>query len=228
MKESAGLVVPIDWQTNLDIIKSISYDQAEIIKNILLLHSTSGHIDVDPTYSKGIFYKNTGIDEPTYKFDINPICEDVKYADSRHIPLKDSSVEVEMFDPPFLATTGKSLNSNDNNNIINKRFGVYPSELLLHQFYVDSMIEAYRILKPNGILIFKCQDKISSGKQYMSHCFIMNEAVKIGFYPKDLFILIAKQRLVADWQVKNQKKNARKFHSYFWVFQKSNRTVKYV
>lgn len=183
MKESVGLVVPIDWQTNLDIIKSISYDQAEIIKNTLLLHSTSGHIDVDPTYSKGIFYKNTGIDEPTYKFDINPICEDVKYADSRHIPLEDSSVEVEMFDPPFLAT--------------------------------------------NGILIFKCQDKISSGKQYMSHCFIMNEAVKIGFYPKDLFILIAKQRLVADWQAVNQK-NARKYHSYFWVFQKSNRAVQYL
>ena len=89
------------------------------------------------------------------------------------------------------------------------------------------MKEAYRILRPNGILIFKCQDKVSSNKQYMSHCFIMNEAVKIGFYPKDLFILLSKQRIVADWQVKNQK-NARKFHSYFWVFQKSNRTVKYV
>ena len=54
----------------------------------------------------------------------------------------------------------------------------------------------------------------------MSHVFIMNEAVKLGFYPKDLFILLAKNRLVADWQVKNQK-NARKFHSYFWVFEKA-------
>lgn len=27
----------------------------------------------------------------------------------------------------------------------------------------------------------------------------------IGFYPKDLFILLAKNRIVADWQVKNQK-----------------------
>lgn len=214
-------------EANLYLIKSVSYDQSEIIKNILTLHSTSGHIDIDTTYSKGIFYKNTGIDEPTYKFDINPVCEDVKYADSRHIPLENGSVDVEMFDPPFLATTGKSLEIDDNSNRINKRFGVYPSESLLHQFYIDSMKEAYRILRPNGILIFKCQDKVSSNKQYMSHCFIMNEAVKIGFYPKDLFILLSKQRIVADWQVKNQK-NARKFHSYFWVFQKSNRTVKYV
>ena len=89
------------------------------------------------------------------------------------------------------------------------------------------MKEAYRILKDDGILIFKCQDKVSSGKQYMSHAFIMDEAVKIGFYPKDLFILLAKNRLVADWQTKNQK-NARKFHSYFWVFQKCNKKIEYV
>lgn len=222
-----GLGARIILKTNTDLIKSISYDQSEIIKNILLLHSSNGHIDVDPTYSKGVFYRNTGIEEPTYKFDIAPTYDDVEYADSRHIPLKNDSVEVEMFDPPFLATTGKSLSSDSLGNIINKRFGVYPTEQLLHQFYIDSMKEAYRILKPDGILIFKCQDKVSSNKQYMSHCFIMNEAVKIGFYPKDLFILLSKQRIVANWQAKNQK-NARKYHSYFWVFQKTNRIVKYV
>ena len=60
----------------------------------------------------------------------------------------------------------------------------------------------------------------------MTHCFVYNEAVKLGYYPKDLFILLAKSRLVADWQTKNQK-NARKFHSYFWVFQKSPKTIQY-
>lgn len=132
-----------------------------------------------------------------------------------------------MFDPPFLATTGKSLEQDAENNIINKRFGVYPNEKELHQFYIDSMKDFYRILKDDGILIFKCQDKISSGKQYMSHCFIYNEAIKIGYYPKDLFVLLAKNRLVADWQARNQK-NARKFHSYFWVFQKKNKVIEYV
>lgn len=131
-----------------------------------------------------------------------------------------------MFDPPFLATKGKSLNDNNDNNKINKRFGVYPTEVELHQFYIDSLKEIYRILKNNGIFIFKCQDKVSSGKQYFSHCFIKEKAVEIGFYPKDLFILLAKNRIVADWQVKNQK-NARKYHSYFWVFEKSNKKIIY-
>ena len=186
----------------------------------------TGKIDCDPTYSIGNFYKNTGIEKPLYKFDINPQVDDVKYGDSRSLPLDDSSINCMMFDPPFLATTGKSLTENNDSNIINKRFGVYPSEQELHQFYIDTLKEAYRVLNDKGILIFKCQDKISSGKQYMSHCFIHDEAVKIGFYPKDMFVLLAKNRLIADWQLKNQK-NARKFHSYFWVFEKTNKRILY-
>ena len=191
------------------------------------MHVPSKKIDCDPTYSIGNFYKNTEIDAPKYKYDINPQVPEVELGDSRNIPLPDNSIECEMFDPPFLATTGKSLTENKDGNIINKRFGVYPTEKELHQFYIDSLKEAYRILKDKGILIFKCQDKISSSKQYMSHCFVYNEAIKIGFYPKDLFILLAKNRLVADWQLKNQK-NSRKFHSYFWVFEKSNKKINYV
>jgi len=210
-----------------NIIKSISYDQIEIIKNILKLHVERQVIDCDPTYSKGNFYKNTGIKQPTYCFDINPYDESVTWADCRSLPLPDASIGCIMLDPPFLATKGPSLATNHNGNIINKRFGVYPTEKDLHKFYADSLKEAYRVLKLDGILIFKCQDKVSSGKQYMSHVFIANQAVTIGFYPKDLFILLAKNRIIADWQTKNQK-NSRKYHSYFWVFKKSNTVIEYL
>jgi SAM-dependent methyltransferase len=209
------------------MIKSISYDQAEIIKNILELHAPNHLIDCDATYSTGNFYKNNGIEKPKYKFDIMPQLDEVQYADSRNLPLENESISCMMFDPPFLATTGTSLTIDNGSNKINKRFGVYPSESALHSFYIDSLKEAYRVLKENGILIFKCQDKVSSGKQYMSHCFIYNEAIRQGFYAKDLFILLAKNRIVANWQTKNQK-NARKFHSYFWVFQKSKKVIQYV
>ncbi len=210
----------------IELIKSISYDQGEIIRNILTLHAPEGKIDVDPTYSKGNFYKGTGVEQPIFKSDLYPISSDVIEADSRDLPIESGTVGCEMFDPPFLATTGKSLKEDTDANRINKRFGVYPNEKELHRFYIDSMKEAYRILRDDGILIFKCQDKISRHDQYMSHVFIMNEAVKIGFYPEDLFVLLAKQRIVADWQLKNQK-HARKFHCYFWVFRKCDRKVQY-
>ena len=209
----------------LDLVKSIGYDQGEIIRNILKLHVPEGRIDCDPTFSTGAFYNGTGIDAPLYRFDISPQRSDVVQSDARHLPLADSSISCMMLDPPFLATKGKSLNGTDG-NIINRRFGVYPDEKSLHRCYSDMLAEAYRVLKSDGILIFKCQDKVSSGKQYMSHVYIMNEAVRTGFYPKDLFIPLAKSRLVANWQ-KQKQRNSRKYHSYFWVFQKNNRRIEY-
>ena len=200
------------------MINSLSFDQQQIIQNIISLYIPSGKIDLDPTYSKGIFYKNSPFPAPKLKFDLYPQAEEVIQADCRKLPLENESINSIMFDPPFLATTGPSLNSNQNNNLINKRFGVYPNEKELHQMYWDALKEFWRILSPGGILIFKCQDKISSGKQYMTHSYIMNMAEEIGFYSLDLFVLGVESRLVADWQ-RNQK-HARKFHSYFWVFQK--------
>jgi hypothetical protein len=111
-----------------------------------------------------------------------------------------------MFDPPFLATKGKSLTSADDNNKINKRFSVFPTEKELHQFYINSLNEFYRILKTGGILIFKCQDKVSSSIQYLSHVFIINNAENIGFYSKDIFILLAKTKNCSRLAIKKSKK----------------------
>ena len=210
----------------MELIKSTSYDQGEIIQNILKLHVPDGKIDCDPTFSTGAFYNAAGIEAPKLRFDIRPQVEGVVQADARSLPISDGSISCMMLDPPFLATRGASLSQGDGNRI-NRRFSVYPNEKSLHQCYADMLKEAYRILKPNGILIFKCQDKVSSGKQYLSHVFVIDTAVEIGFYPKDLFVLLAKNRLVADWQRKNQK-HSRKFHCYFLVFQKTDRRIEYV
>lgn len=203
------------------LIKSISHDQEQIIQDILQLHTKSGKIDLDPTYSKGVFYKGK-IQKPSLRFDINPVYPDVLKACATSLPIEDCSVDTIMFDPPFLATKGPSLkNKNKDQNIINSRFGVFPNEKALHEFYQKALHEMFRVCRKDGILIFKCQDKVSSGKQYFSHCYVYEQASIAGWYPKDLFVLLAKNRIVADWQKRNQK-HARKFHSYFWVFKKAS------
>ena len=204
-----------------NVVKSINYSQTDIIKDIINLYIPSGEIDVDVTYSKGNFYKE--IKKPKYCYDLEPQVDDVIKADYRDLPLKDNSVKSLMFDPPFLATTGQSLKKEEG-NIINKRFSVYNSEKELFQMYYDALNEFHRVLDEDGILIVKCQDKISSSKQYMSHTYIQNMAEEIGFYVEDLFILCTKTRLVADWQARNQK-HSRKFHSYFYVLRKTKKQV---
>lgn len=209
-------------------IKSFSYSQHEIIKWILKLHCDNKDIELDPTYSTGGFYKK-GIREPKYKFDIFPRKPGVIKADAECLPLKDDSIQVMIFDPPFLATKGASLEGEIDNkqNKVVRRFGWYSSEEGLFNFYKNSLIEFKRILKPSGILIFKSQDKVSSGKQYFSHNFVINTAEELGFYTKDLFVLLSKNRMIPEWQVLNQK-HARKFHSYFLVFENSNKKVSYI
>lgn len=200
------------------IIKSLSFNQQEIIQNIINLYIPSGQIDLDPTYSKGIFYKHSSFPEPKLKYDINPLFPEVNCGDCRNLPLANNSINSIMFDPPFLATTGPSLKQDKDNNHINKRFSVYQNEIALFRMYYDSLKEFYRILALNGILIFKCQDKISSGKQYMSHIYICNMAEELGFYIKDLFVLGSQSRIIANWQKKQQ--HSRKFHCYFLVLEK--------
>ena len=197
-----------------EIIRSVSTDQTEILKWIMALYVPDG-FEADSTYSKGGFYKDIPL--PRLRFDLNPQSEDVIQADCRDLPLADESISSLMFDPPFLATTGKSLKE-DKGNIINRRFTVCKSETELQNLYTDAVREAARVLKPDGIFVFKCQDKVSSGKQYWMHCFVYELALQNGFEAEDLFVLIAKSRLVANWQ-RNQK-HSRKFHSFFWVFRK--------
>jgi len=206
------------------ISRSVSNSQVQIIHDILRIHVPQNFIDVDPTYSKGVFYRYGGIQEPKYKFDLYPQTTDTIKACATKIPLDSLSMNCIIFDPPFLATTGPSLKKSQG-NIMVKRFGVFDSERQLFNFYKNAMLEFYRILKPKGVLIFKCQDKVSSGKQYLSHWLIQYQALKIGYYPKDLFILTAKNRIIASWQ--HNQKHTRKYHSYFLVFTKEKSKINY-
>ena len=202
----------------MPVIKSISYSQDEILNWIIQLYCPDG-FELDPTYSKGVFYKN--IPQPPLKFDLNPQIDGVEQSDCCDLPLDDESISTIMFDPPFVAGIGKT-----NNGIIRKRFGAYKTiQSHLWPMYHLALTEFYRILKPNGVLVTKCQDGIDSSKQYLSHVEIINKAIELGFYPKDLFILLAKHRMMSPNMRVQQ--HARKFHCYFIVFIKRNSLVKY-
>ncbi len=206
-------------------IISISFSNEEIIRNIMHLYNIE-KFDLDCTYSKGQFWKN--LPKPIYKTDLYPHNNNVLKADSSNLPFENQSMKSVMFDPPFTIAGSTYKNNKMGSSIIAKRFESYNSFDELKNHYYNSIKEIYRILQSNGILVFKCQDVVASGKNHFSHVLIMNMALKIGFYPKDLFILIAKNRINAFNGSKWKKQiHARKYHAYFWVFLKSDCYVNY-
>lgn len=202
-------------------IKSIGYNETEIIKDILYLHAEE-YIECDPTFSIGNFYKDK-LPLPKYRFDKFPQRDDVIQACSDKIPLGNESVSTIMFDPPFIMGGQEYRNDKEGSSIIAKRFTSFKDFDELKAMYFSSLKEFYRILKKNGIVIFKCQDCVSSGKNHFTHSMVMNFAVNIGFYPKDLFILLSNTRILDG----REQQHARKYHSYFWVFQKKDCRIDY-
>jgi hypothetical protein len=195
------------------MISTVSDNQHEILGNIATLYNNGAGFDVDATYSTGGFYQH-GVAEPTHKFDLVPQRDGVVQADCRNLPLDSASVGSLVFDPPFIHAAGKA-------STIGNRFADLPYQHNLRALYLGAMVEFYRVLRPKGVLVFKCQDIVESGKQVMNHCLIWEMATRLGFVELDLFILTAGHRIIGHNHGVQQ--HARKFHSYFWVFEKATR-----
>lgn len=196
------------------MIKTVYTRQDELVKAIAELY-VGDRFFLDPTYNKGLIHK--AIDPPLHKSDIDGEKYGVNSYDCTSLPYPDLSVSSIMFDPPFLAGGGKS-------GVMNDRYSSVESAADLFDFYSRSLIEFFRILSKKGILVFKCQDFINGRTQSMSHCEIYNLALQIGFYARDLFILVTENR-ARPYKNANQL-HARKSHTYFWVFEKSNKKNK--
>lgn len=222
-----------------DVIRSISYDQHEILFNIMKLHNNGKPFDCDMTYSNGKFYGEYYVDtldgnkirieipQPKYKYDVCPQTEDtVKIEPLGKLPLEDNSISSIVIDLPFVVSPHNAPSIVNNNgdkskNIIFNRFSGYYPWYTMPQSYEHWINEAYRVLKNEGILVFKTQSTISGGKNIMMPYFSWMVAEKCGFYTLDEFIILAKNRLHSG-KIKKQE-HARKFHSHFFVFKKSLR-----
>ena len=223
-----------------DVIRSIGYNQHEILYNIMQMHNDGRPFDCDPTYSIGNFYGKFNITKvngetieieipaPKYKFDVCPQVEGVeKIEPLGKLPLEDNSIDSICIDLPFVISCGPSMNTPDvdengnkvKNNLISRRFASYYPVAELLKSYKHFLKESYRVLKEDGILVWKTQGTISGSKFLVSPYYSRLIAESIGFDSLDEFILLAKNRLVSGKI--NKQQHARSFHSYFLVFKKS-------
>lgn len=198
-------------------VRSVYNSNYEVIKNIMTLYNIE-QFDLDCTYSKGAFWK--GLPQPKIKSDLYPVTEDTIQANTEHLPFENNSMKSVMCDLPF-TICGKSYKSNkEGSSIIAKRFEGYDTYNDLKNNYYKTLKELYRICDDNGFVVFKCQDSVSGGLNYFTHAMVFNMALEFGFYPRDLFVLVAKMRINSFGGKWNKQEHARKYHSFYWVLEK--------
>jgi len=170
---------------------------------------------LDASYGNGGFWEN--LPRPKLCFDLMPTAAFVKKGDFRNLPLENCSVKNMVLDPPFLTYVKPSKMG-----IMNGRFSGYWKYEELMDDYAAAIREALRILKHKGILVFKCQDTVHNHALQLTHGRVWLLAEKQGFRLRDLFVLIAPNRLpvLAASHGRQTQRHARVFHCYFLVFQK--------
>jgi tRNA G10 N-methylase Trm11 len=205
-------------------VRSVYNSNYEVIKNIMFLYNIE-QFDLDCTYSRGLFWKN--LPQPKIKTDLVPVTNDTIQANSEHLPFDDNSMKNIMCDLPFVIA-GKSYKTNkEGSSVIAKRFEGYTTYNDLKENYYKTLKELYRVCDKGGFVVFKCQDSVSGGLNYFTHIMVFNMAIKFGFYPRDLFILVAKMRINSFGTKWQKQEHARKHHSYYIVLQKVKNKVNY-
>ena len=200
---------------------------ADVFPQILRLHVPVGSTIADVTYGKGVFWRN--IDNDAYKIVASDI-ESTK-VDCRNLPYHDCAMDCVVLDPPYMEgfyRTHKSMLAGSgsysafrefystNGNKSSKNAPKYHAAVL--NMYTSAGKEASRVLRDRGVLIVKCQDEVSANKQWLTHVEIINEYTENGFYTRDLFVTVRRNRPAASRIVRQV--HARKNHSYFLVFEK--------
>ena len=199
---------------------------ADVFPQILELHVPQDSIVADVTWGKGVFWQK--VDKGLYDLRATDISVGV---DCRDLPYHDGEIDCVVLDPPYMegfyrnaesqkAGGGSHSTFREHYSNGNERPGRLKWHAAVREMYRDAGLEAHRVLKTNGVLIVKCQDEVSANKQWLTHVEIINDYEAMGFYTKDLFVVVRSNR-PSITRLKKQV-HARKNHSYFLVFVKDD------
>lgn len=221
-------------------------DNAELFAQILDLHVPKGSTIADVTYGLGVFWRRVPAGRYTVlASDIAlkpdaPACAGATLrsgVDCRALPYEDESLDCVVLDPPYME--GMYRRSVDHmagsgTHAAFRRAYANASATDGGPKWHDAVIDLYeracreaaRVLVRGGALIVKCQDEVSANKQRLTHVELITGCESLGFYCKDLFVLVRPNSPGVS-RLKAQV-HARKNHSYFLVFEKRRVAIRSV
>jgi len=179
---------------------------AQIVDVILNLHS-AGYRVLDTTWGKGNFWMPHQERWQVVGLDIEGRPGILARASYEALPFKDRVFDAVICDPPFLGSGGK-------NGLMVGKYGINTSMKALFISLQRGDGEFYRVLKPRGILLFKCMDTVEGRRHVWTH--IIAPSLFRSFRLRDLFIRPNGVTAIA-WNWANQT-HAKAMHTYFMVF----------
>ena len=141
--------------------------------------------------------------------------------DNAMMPFKKSAFGVVVYDPPHIPNQGR-----DKQKDFNTRFGLGQRSPKEHGYnfahlYPPFVKEAFRVLKPDGILLCKIADYIHNHQYQWAHVDFIQAAISAGFCACDCIIKVRKGPIVdPKWTTAH---HSRRRHCYWLVFRKSDR-----
>lgn len=202
---------------------------ADLFPQVLALHVPDGATVADVTYGQGVFWRK--VPEGRYRLLATDIATGT---DCRALPYAGASIDCVVLDPPYLEgllrARTETRGGQGSHGALRQRYAAGGDQPATpgegggrwHQavldLYMEAAREARRVLRDHGILIVKCQDEVSANRQELTHVQIVTGLAAMGFYARDLFVLVRANRPGVARLLRQV--HARKNHSYFLVFQK--------
>jgi SAM-dependent methyltransferase len=173
---------------------------------------------LDATVNRGRFWK--GSTRPVIGMDRETGHRPHVAGDNTRMPLRREAFDVVVYDPPHIPNQGR-----DRTKDFNRRFGLVLRSSKEHRYsfahtYPPFLREAYRVLRPEGILLCKISDYVHDHRYQWAHLELIQAARRVGFCPCDCIIKVRKGPIIdPKWKTA---RHTRRQHCYWLVFRKSS------
>lgn len=166
---------------------------------------------VDTTYGRGKFWTKY---RPPALIAHDLIVDGI---DFRELPEADETVDVVVFDPPYIPQGGRETSTVPE---FLDRYGLVtvPKTAPELDAYVAAGIrEAYRVLRPKGRLMVKCMDYVNGGEFIPARHRIVCAALEAGFDQVDEFV---HHSGTGPQPLGRRQQHSRRTHTFLCVFQR--------